>query len=115
MLITGATDGLGRALAAELAAEGAPVLVHGRDDQRGKATQQELGGHASRYRAGLSSLAETRTPAEAVHADNPCLDVLVNNAGIGYDGSRWTTCPTTCSPGSSSPPSSRGRRRGSST
>src|SRR5690606_21559578 len=42
ILITGATDGLGRALAARLAAEGATVLVHGRDDQRGKATLQEI-------------------------------------------------------------------------
>ncbi len=83
ILITGATDGLGRALAARLAAEGATVLVHGRDDQRGKATLQEIGGRASWYRADLSSLAETRALAEAVRADHPRLDVLVNNAGIG--------------------------------
>ncbi|TYK50689.1 SDR family NAD(P)-dependent oxidoreductase [Actinomadura decatromicini] len=88
ILITGATDGLGRALAAELAAEGATVLVHGRDDQRGKATLQEIGGRASWYRADLSSLDETRALAEAVRADHPRLDVLVNNAGIGADGPR---------------------------
>jgi NAD(P)-dependent dehydrogenase (short-subunit alcohol dehydrogenase family) len=88
ILITGATDGLGRALAAELAAEGATVLVHGRDDQRGKATLQEIGGRASWYRADLSSLAETRALAEAVRADHPRLDVLVNNAGIGSAGPR---------------------------
>ncbi|XNL82771.1 SDR family NAD(P)-dependent oxidoreductase [Actinomadura madurae] len=88
ILITGATDGLGRALAAELAAEGATVLVHGRDDQRGKATLQEIGGRASWYRADLASLAETRALAEAVRADHPRLDVLVNNAGIGNDGPR---------------------------
>ncbi|WP_433465414.1 SDR family NAD(P)-dependent oxidoreductase [Spirillospora sp. CA-128828] len=88
ILITGATDGLGRALAAELAAEGATVLVHGRDDQRGKATLQEIGGRASWYRADLSSLAETRALADAVRADHPRLDVLVNNAGIGTTGSR---------------------------
>ncbi|WP_242908560.1 SDR family NAD(P)-dependent oxidoreductase [Actinomadura terrae] len=84
ILITGATDGLGRALAAELAAEGATVLVHGRDDQRGKDTLEEIGGRASWYRADLSSLAEVRTLAEAVRADHPRLDVLVNNAGIGF-------------------------------
>ncbi|TMQ96675.1 SDR family NAD(P)-dependent oxidoreductase [Actinomadura soli] len=88
ILITGATDGLGRALAAELAAEGATVLVHGRDDQRGKATLREIGGRASWYRADLSSLAETRALAEAVRADHPRLDVLVNNAGIGNEGPR---------------------------
>lgn len=88
ILITGATDGLGRALAAELAAEGATILVHGRDDRRGEATLQEIGGKASWYRADLSSLAETRALAEAVRADHPRLDVLVNNAGIGVDGPR---------------------------
>ncbi|CNF07125.1 short chain dehydrogenase [Mycobacterium tuberculosis] len=82
ILITGATDGLGRALAARSAADGATVLVHGRDDQRGKATLQEIGGRSSWYRADLSSLAETRAFAEAVRADHPHLDVLVNNAGI---------------------------------
>ncbi|NKZ03060.1 SDR family NAD(P)-dependent oxidoreductase [Actinomadura latina] len=82
ILITGSTDGLGRALAAQLAAEGATVLVHGRDDQRGKATLREIGGRSSWYRADLSSLAETRALAEAVRADHPRLDVLVNNAGI---------------------------------
>ncbi|TDD91711.1 SDR family NAD(P)-dependent oxidoreductase [Actinomadura rubrisoli] len=88
ILITGATDGLGRALAAELAVEGATVLVHGRDDRRGKATLQEIGGRASWYRADLSSLAEVRALAEAVRADHPRLDVLVNNAGIGGGGPR---------------------------
>ncbi|MBE1532330.1 SDR family NAD(P)-dependent oxidoreductase [Actinomadura algeriensis] len=88
ILITGATDGLGRALAAELAAEGATVLVHGRSDERGTAVLDELGGRASWYRADLSSLAETRALAEAVRADHPRLDVLVNNAGIGGPAER---------------------------
>jgi NAD(P)-dependent dehydrogenase (short-subunit alcohol dehydrogenase family) len=92
ILITGATDGLGRALAGELAAEGATVLVHGRDDRRGEDTLTEIGGRgmgsAAWYRADLSSLAETRALAEAVRADHPRLDVLVNNAGIGSDGPR---------------------------
>lgn len=88
ILITGATDGLGRALAARLAAEGATVLVHGRDDQRGKATLQEIGSRASWYRADLSSVAETRALAEAVRTDHPRLDVLVNNAGMAGPPSR---------------------------
>ena len=88
ILITGATDGLGRALAAELAAEGATVLVHGRDDRRGAETLREIGGRASWYRADLASLTETRALAEAVRADHPRLDVLVNNAGIGRTETR---------------------------
>jgi NAD(P)-dependent dehydrogenase (short-subunit alcohol dehydrogenase family) len=42
ILVTGATDGLGRAVAGELAAGGATVLVHGRSAERGEATVAEL-------------------------------------------------------------------------
>ncbi len=42
VLVTGATDGLGRALAAELARAGATVLVHGRDPQRIADTVREV-------------------------------------------------------------------------
>ena len=42
ILVTGATDGLGKGVAAELARDGARVLVHGRDDERGAQTLREL-------------------------------------------------------------------------
>lgn len=42
VLVTGATDGLGKALATELARAGATVIVHGRDNNRGKATLAEI-------------------------------------------------------------------------
>jgi NAD(P)-dependent dehydrogenase (short-subunit alcohol dehydrogenase family) len=77
ILITGATDGLGRALAAEVAASGATVLAHGR-----RAVHDEL------YRADLASLEEVRELARRVEDENERLDVLVNNAGIGTAGER---------------------------
>jgi NAD(P)-dependent dehydrogenase (short-subunit alcohol dehydrogenase family) len=88
ILITGATDGHGRALAAELAAAGATVLVHGRDDARGQETIEDLrartGNHKLQWlRADLASLDEVQALAEQVLADYRRLDVLVNNAGIG--------------------------------
>ena len=43
ILITGATDGLGRALALDLARTGAKLLLHGRDQARGQATLSEIG------------------------------------------------------------------------
>jgi NAD(P)-dependent dehydrogenase (short-subunit alcohol dehydrogenase family) len=91
VLVTGATDGLGKALAADLAAAGATVLLHGRDAERGERTLAELraqtGIEAHRwYRADLASLADVRSLAEQVAADHERLDVLVNNAGIGTAG-----------------------------
>ena len=97
ILVTGATDGLGRAVAAELAKEGAIVLVHGRDDERGAAAIEEIGeaagGAAPRwYRADLSSLEEVRSLADRVLEREQRLDALVANAGIGVtlpgDGER---------------------------
>jgi NAD(P)-dependent dehydrogenase (short-subunit alcohol dehydrogenase family) len=82
ILITGATDGLGRALAARLAAQGAHLLIHGRDEARGRETLAEIGG-GEWLRADLSSLAEVRDLAQQVADGHGSLDALVNNAGIG--------------------------------
>ncbi len=88
VLVTGATDGLGKALAAELAGTGATVLLHGRDQERGEQTLAALRAQTGSktlgwYRADLSSLAEVHGLAEQVTAEHQRLDVLVNNAGIG--------------------------------
>jgi NAD(P)-dependent dehydrogenase (short-subunit alcohol dehydrogenase family) len=88
ILVTGATDGLGRALAGELAASGADVLVHGRDEGRGRATLDGIRARtpAARVRflrADLASLAEVRDLAAQVERETDRLDALVNNAGIG--------------------------------
>jgi NAD(P)-dependent dehydrogenase (short-subunit alcohol dehydrogenase family) len=82
VLVTGATDGLGRGLASELAAAGATVLVHGRDEERGAEVLREIGGGRF-YRADLASLDEVRALATQVLAGEQQLDVLVNNAGVG--------------------------------
>jgi NAD(P)-dependent dehydrogenase (short-subunit alcohol dehydrogenase family) len=86
ILVTGATDGLGRALSADLARSGATVLVHGRDAGRIADTVAEIGGGNVRaYQADLADLAQVSALADRVLASEPRLDVLVNNAGIGTD------------------------------
>ncbi|HEX4417010.1 MAG TPA: SDR family NAD(P)-dependent oxidoreductase [Kofleriaceae bacterium] len=87
VLVTGATDGLGRGVAQALAADHATVLVHGRDAARAEALAGELraaGATAVRiYVADLASLSEVRSLATEILVNEPRLDVLVNNAGIG--------------------------------
>ena len=87
ILITGATAGLGRALAARVAAAGGTLLLHGRDqdrlDEAADALAGSPGGRPVTLRADLSSLAEVRRLAADVRAATDRLDVLVSNAGIG--------------------------------
>jgi NAD(P)-dependent dehydrogenase (short-subunit alcohol dehydrogenase family) len=87
VLVTGSTDGVGRYVAARLAAAGAQVLIHGRDKTRARTLADEIrgAGHGEPifYRADLSSLAGTRQLAAAVLADHKRLDVFISNAGIG--------------------------------
>jgi NAD(P)-dependent dehydrogenase (short-subunit alcohol dehydrogenase family) len=77
ILVTGATDGLGRALAGELDARGHDVVVHGRSRERADAVASEIGG-AQVEVADFARLDDVRALAERVRG----IDVLVNNAGI---------------------------------
>ncbi|HUX12885.1 MAG TPA: SDR family NAD(P)-dependent oxidoreductase, partial [Spirochaetia bacterium] len=91
VMITGATDGLGRALAMELAKRGATLLLHGRSDERGKAVIEEIRRQTPTaalqfYRADLSRLSEVRAMSDRVAAEHDRLDALVNNAGVYNDG-----------------------------
>ena len=80
-LVTGATAGIGRAIALRLAGLGADVIVHGRDAARGAAVVDEIaeaGGTARLITADLSDTDDTRRLA----AEASRVDILVNNAGI---------------------------------
>jgi NAD(P)-dependent dehydrogenase (short-subunit alcohol dehydrogenase family) len=86
-LVTGATDGMGKALAGELAARGATVLVHGRNEARLETVVREIrqstGNERVRpYRADFSGLHEVRKLAGEVERDTQRLDLLINNAAI---------------------------------
>jgi NAD(P)-dependent dehydrogenase (short-subunit alcohol dehydrogenase family) len=88
VLVTGATDGLGKALATELARAGDTVLIHGRSEERLEATLTELreltGNDRLRpYRADFASLADVRSMGAQIVEGEDRVDVLVNNAGIG--------------------------------
>jgi NAD(P)-dependent dehydrogenase (short-subunit alcohol dehydrogenase family) len=88
ILITGATDGLGRALAGRLARDGEALILHGRDIGRLARVAEEIAavGQAPAARtvvADLADLAQVRRLAGDVRDTTDRLDVLVSNAGIG--------------------------------
>jgi NAD(P)-dependent dehydrogenase (short-subunit alcohol dehydrogenase family) len=88
-VITGGTDGIGKAAAYELAVQGAKLLIHGRDPEKGARAVAELkarsGNPAIEFLpADFGSLAEVRRLAAAILERTPRVDVLVNNAGAVF-------------------------------
>jgi NAD(P)-dependent dehydrogenase (short-subunit alcohol dehydrogenase family) len=95
ILVTGSTDGIGKATATALAAGGAEVILHGRDEKKGKRVQEELAREAGAGRPDLviadySRQDEIRSMAADVGSRYTRLDVLVNDAGT-YQKTRHVT------------------------
>lgn len=93
-LVTGATSGIGRAIAIRLAAEGATVLVHGRDAGRAVEVIEQIelsGGHARFVPADLGDPAAALQLAE----DAGEVDILINNAGFSWFGASAALDPQT--------------------
>jgi NAD(P)-dependent dehydrogenase (short-subunit alcohol dehydrogenase family) len=103
VLITGATSGIGYLAAGALMRAGATVFLHGRDAARLATCAERLAHDAAdpswadrsppgtiggQLVADLASLADTATLAATVAREAPMLDVLVNNAGVGFGSDR---------------------------
>ena len=87
ILVTGATDGLGREVARELAQRGARVLLHGRDERKAEDARRAITEATGNDRidvvlADLSSMAAVLDLAAQVQDRTDALHVLVNNAGV---------------------------------
>jgi 3-oxoacyl-[acyl-carrier protein] reductase len=89
-LVTGASRGLGRAIALHMAQAGANVAVVYAGNQAAAADTveriRELGAKAGAYRCDVADFEATKALTEAVIAEFGGIDILVNNAGIVRDG-----------------------------
>jgi retinol dehydrogenase 12 len=86
-LITGATEGIGKATAVELARKGFKVVLAARDAAKAETVKREIaasaqGSDADHIIADLTSLSQVRRLSETYRQRYPRLDVLINNAGI---------------------------------
>jgi NAD(P)-dependent dehydrogenase (short-subunit alcohol dehydrogenase family) len=80
-LVTGATSGIGRAIALALARDGAEVLVHGRDAARGAETVEAITAAGGRGRFVAADLGDP-TDIQRLASEVGEIDILVNNAGV---------------------------------
>jgi retinol dehydrogenase-12 len=91
-VITGGTDGIGKATAFGLATRGAKLLLHGRDPDKGARAVADLTARSGNssiqfLQADFASLADVRRLAAVIRERTPRIDVLINNAG-GINGKR---------------------------
>jgi NAD(P)-dependent dehydrogenase (short-subunit alcohol dehydrogenase family) len=84
-LVTGATSGIGRAVAEHLARSGAELVVHGRDAARGSAVVEAIIGEGGKARFVAADLSDPAQIDDLAARAGP-VDVLVNNAGFSWFG-----------------------------
>ena len=89
-VVTGASRGIGRAIAQKLASQGASVVInYNGSEEKALETQQKIqenGGTASIYRCDVSDYGQCEKFIQDVILEYGRLDILVNNAGITKDG-----------------------------
>jgi NAD(P)-dependent dehydrogenase (short-subunit alcohol dehydrogenase family) len=88
ILITGATDGLGKEVTKRALLGGATVLVHGRNKPKGEKLISELINETNNdkikyYNADFSSLQQVKELSQQILSEHDKIDVLINNAAIG--------------------------------
>jgi NAD(P)-dependent dehydrogenase (short-subunit alcohol dehydrogenase family) len=96
ILVTGASDGIGKETAKTLARQGHSVIVHGRNAQKTQAVYEEIkaetgNNNIDMFVADFLSLVEVKRFSDKIKQKYDHLDVLVNNAGAQFTDKRETT------------------------
>src|SRR5690349_12796389 len=96
ILITGASDGIGKETAITLAKQGHTIIIHGRNKQKTQTAFEEIkkesgNNNVDMFLADFLSLAEVKSFAEKIKQKYDHLDVLINNAGAQFTEERETT------------------------
>jgi NAD(P)-dependent dehydrogenase (short-subunit alcohol dehydrogenase family) len=96
-IVTGATDGIGKAVAIAFAKEGGKVMMVGRDEAKGQAAMKEVNrfGEATYFKADVSDSSQVRKMIEETLQRYKRIDVLVNNAAVCPPGTALTTSEDT--------------------
>ena len=91
VLITGASSGIGRELARQLAPDCSCLILTGRDTRRLEALKEELSVYPSLQVETVAADLRDREACFRLHDGHPDVDLLVNNAGFGDFGPFWET------------------------
>lgn len=92
VLVTGASSGIGEAIALAFAREGSRLVLTARDRARLDAVAQrcrDAGAEVAVHPAEVTDEVQVQALAEAVHERHPAVDVLINNAGVVMAGLAW--------------------------
>jgi NAD(P)-dependent dehydrogenase (short-subunit alcohol dehydrogenase family) len=96
-IVTGATDGIGKAVAVLFAKEGGKVMMVGRDEAKGQTALKEVSrfGEAVYFKADVSDSMQVRKMVEETRLKFGRIDILVNNAAVCPPGTVLTTSEET--------------------
>src|SRR5688500_15541692 len=97
VFITGSSDGLGQLAARQLIAEGHQVVIHARNAERGRYTQDKVPGAENVLLGDLSSMEETQKLAADVNALGH-FDAIIHNAGVYMVSKRLTFAVNSVAP-----------------